>query len=45
MKVWICKVCGYTTNPDEKEPPMVCPICYASKEEFELIDQNDVPGY
>lgn len=31
--VWRCKVCGYLCARDE--PPEVCPICKAKKEQFE----------
>jgi len=35
MKQWRCKVCGYIhTGP---EPPDICPVCGAPKEEFEEI--------
>lgn len=32
MKKWVCSVCGYIHEGDE--PPEVCPICGAAKEEF-----------
>ncbi|MEG1710288.1 MAG: rubredoxin [Clostridia bacterium] len=35
---WRCKVCGYVH--EGKEPPEQCPICFASKEEFEKIDED-----
>jgi len=31
--VWRCKVCGYLAARDE--PPLVCPICKATKDRFE----------
>lgn len=45
MKKYLCSVCGYIYNPDENndiefeklESDWVCPICQASKEEFEEI--------
>lgn len=42
-EVWYCKKCGYTCREDE--PPMTCPICYALKDEFIIIDENEVTGY
>jgi ferredoxin-thioredoxin reductase catalytic subunit len=33
--VWRCKVCGYLCARDE--PPLVCPICKAHKDRFELL--------
>ncbi len=42
MAVYICKVCGYIYNEevedrdfDELPDDYECPLCYASKEEFE----------
>jgi rubrerythrin len=37
MKQWRCKVCGYVHLGDE--PPDVCPVCGAPRDEFELIAQ------
>lgn len=31
--IWRCRVCGYLCA--RKEPPEVCPICYAKKDRFE----------
>lgn len=42
-KLFMCKVCGHTAEGEE--PPMLCPICYASKEHFVEVDIKDVPGY
>lgn len=33
MKKWICSICGYIHEGDE--PPDVCPVCGASKSDFE----------
>lgn len=33
MKKWKCKLCGYIHTGDE--PPDVCPVCGAPKEDFE----------
>ena len=32
MKKWVCSVCGYIHEGDE--PPEVCPVCGASKDDF-----------
>lgn len=45
MKKYLCTVCGYIYNPSEHDnvdfndldADWVCPICQASKEEFEEI--------
>ena len=45
MKDFICKVCGYIYKPEENnnvefnnlEDDWICPICSATKEEFEEI--------
>jgi ferredoxin-nitrite reductase len=34
-KVWRCGPCGYEHHGDE--PPAICPVCGASKEEFSLV--------
>ncbi|MDR1068616.1 MAG: rubredoxin [Clostridiales Family XIII bacterium] len=31
--VWVCNVCGYETEADEK--PTECPVCGAGEEAFE----------
>ncbi|UCE68102.1 MAG: rubredoxin [Candidatus Zixiibacteriota bacterium] len=33
MKKWVCKICGHIHEGDE--PPEVCPVCGASKDDFE----------
>ena len=33
MKKWVCVVCGYIHEGDE--PPEICPVCGASKDDFE----------
>ncbi len=33
MKKWVCVVCGYVHEGEE--PPEVCPVCGAGKEDFE----------
>jgi len=33
MKKWVCTICGYIHEGEE--PPEVCPICGASKDDFE----------
>ncbi len=39
---WICVVCGYIHKG--AEPPDVCPLCCASKDQFELVPaQKDSP--
>jgi len=40
MKKWRCRVCGYIH--EGPEPPDVCPVCGAPKEEFEeVIEEAD----
>lgn len=36
---WRCKVCGYIHQGEE--PPEVCPVCGAPKEEFELVKDDN----
>lgn len=38
VKRWVCKVCGYIHEGDE--PPEVCPLCGATREQFELIAED-----
>lgn len=38
MKTWICKVCGYTHQGEE--PPVNCPKCGASKDEFYTVNKR-----
>jgi len=35
MKKWRCKICGYVHEGDT--PPDECPICGASKDQFEEV--------
>jgi len=35
MRKWMCTICGYIHEGDE--PPEVCPVCGASREDFEEI--------
>jgi rubrerythrin len=35
MKKWRCKICGYVHEGDT--PPEECPICGASKDQFEEV--------
>ena len=35
MKKWRCKICGYVHEGDS--PPEECPICGASKDQFEEV--------
>ena len=42
-EVWYCVKCGYTTK--DEEPPMTCPICYASVDEFVIKHQDEITGY
>ncbi len=35
VKRWMCKVCGYIHQGEE--PPEVCPLCGAPREQFELV--------
>lgn len=37
MKKWQCSVCGYIHEGDQ--PPDICPVCDAGKEEFELLEE------
>ena len=45
MKKYLCKLCGYIYNPEENDDveffdlpvDWVCPLCQASKDEFEEI--------
>ncbi|MFN3822163.1 MAG: rubredoxin-like domain-containing protein [bacterium] len=39
MKRYRCSVCGYEHTGDE--PPEVCPVCGASKDAFEEIDDEE----
>lgn len=40
---WICRVCGYVHRGPE--PPEVCPVCDASREEFEPLPEDEpAPG-
>lgn len=46
MKEYLCKICGYIYNPnennnipfDELPQDWVCPLCFASKENFEELN-------
>jgi len=38
MNRWQCSVCGYVFEGEE--PPEVCPVCDARRDEFELIQEN-----
>lgn len=46
MKKYKCKKCGYIIETDKLEEDYVCPICGASRDEFELVEdsliQNDI---
>lgn len=42
MKKWRCIICGYIHQGDS--PPEICPVCGASPEEFELIEEESVGG-
>lgn len=35
MKKWRCKICGYIHEGDS--PPDECPVCGASKDQFEEV--------
>lgn len=37
MKKWKCMVCGYMYEGEE--PPESCPVCGASADKFEVIDE------
>ncbi|HBJ76441.1 MAG TPA: NADH:ubiquinone reductase (Na(+)-transporting) subunit C [Porphyromonadaceae bacterium] len=41
-KKWKCKVCGYIHEGDEA--PAICPICKATKEQFELLEEEGKKG-
>lgn len=36
MKQWRCKVCSY--RHEGNEPPNTCPVCGASADDFELVE-------
>ncbi|MDK2820846.1 MAG: hypothetical protein PWP31_811 [Clostridia bacterium] len=38
VKRWMCKVCGYIYEGEE--PPEVCPLCGAPREQFELVQEE-----
>lgn len=44
---YVCGVCGYIYDPEEEDVPFedlpddwVCPICGASKDQFDKVVQN-----
>lgn len=41
MTTWICKVCGYEHHGES--PPETCPVCGASREEFERVAPRPPP--
>lgn len=42
MKKYVCKICGYVYEGDE--PPVVCPVCGAPAEQFELLEDAPSPA-
>jgi rubrerythrin len=38
LHLWRCTVCGFVTTVPSAEPPEVCPVCGAKKEDFEIAD-------
>lgn len=38
MKKWKCIICGYIMEGDS--PPNPCPVCGASSDDFELVEEN-----
>lgn len=39
MKKYVCMVCGYVYEGDE--PPLVCPVCGATADQFRPIESDD----
>jgi rubrerythrin len=39
MPRWRCTVCGYETPDNTPNPPNECPVCGASAEDFEAIQE------
>ena len=40
MKTYVCKNCGYIETKEELENDYVCPKCNASKDSFEVFEEN-----
>ena len=43
MKKWKCMVCGYMHAGEE--PPGSCPVCGASADKFEVIDDMELDDW
>ncbi len=38
---WICVVCGYKIECEEKDLPNFCPQCGVPKDKFEKLDEEE----